>query len=272
MNLSMPPKVQECISALSAERQRCECFAVDLERTEGAVRAAGAEVEQIRARIAEREAELARGEGVIPLEAFPEDGQLARAERQHRILTLRLNAARERLQGSQAEIERLKKAIEAAWLEWGKQEHARALQAFEEAAVNLRDLLITVTVFDTAFPSLRLGVPQVVAGRLSCAEQHDPFSVPEAFISTGDPVWRAKNDPRSTELFEALRIIGNEIERAKFGDGARDRYPTLRERAAESLAAIRSTIQKSLAPPERRLFFGSAERREKEEAAREGRA
>jgi hypothetical protein len=100
LNLSMPPKVQECITALSAERQRCEGFAVDLQKAEEAGRVAEAEVNEIRGRIAEREAELARGDGAIPLEEFPEDGQLARAQRQQRILDLRLKTARERLQGS----------------------------------------------------------------------------------------------------------------------------------------------------------------------------
>ncbi len=214
----IPPKIQFVIQALTKQRQRHTEIVAALQAAESEVSKAGQRVSQLRAHIAQREADLAASGAKIPLEPFPEDAELARAEREQRILALRMNAPREQLKASGAEMERLKGSVDKAWLEFGREGYESALSALEAEAVKLQELLLAVAVFGAAFPSLRLPTPAVVVESVRSEAIRPGFMAPEPLIHTSDPVWVAKNNPQNSEAYAALRATKEEIDRLKAGD------------------------------------------------------
>ena len=163
------PRIRELIQAFVKQRQQHNTITAELEAADAEVREAAGEVRRLKARIEEREVELARSGAVPPEEPFAEEIQLGRAERQERIFGLRANIPRDQLQASQSEIDRLNAELDAAWLEFGKDEHQKALSRFREVALAVREAFGDILVLATVFPSLSLRVPEVGLGDASCS-------------------------------------------------------------------------------------------------------
>lgn len=204
--LAMSPKIQDLIEDLGRQRRERAALSAELEAAQVSLSEAVGEMQTLRASIAAREAELARSGEPIP-EAFTEDTQLAQAERKVRILMMRAEVPREKLRGSQVGILILSGDLEAAWLEFGKQKHQEALQAFEQAARALAEVHGDLWALALLFRPLKLDVPEVVAGNVSAPRN--------PFINTVDPVWNRQNGPERREIYATLSAVRSEIERAK---------------------------------------------------------
>jgi hypothetical protein len=202
------PKVSSLIAAIVRQRGQQEVILAELDAAEADVRATDEELAVLRDRIAGRERDLATSGGPIPETPFPEDLRLLQAERQRRVQVLRVDIPREQLKKSQAAIEELKREVDAAWLEFGKEEHTKALLRFKEAALVLRERCNDILVLRENFQALRIVCPETVA---------EDVSSTRPFIHTGDPVWRATNHIEGLELNGALRALAAEIKRVKAG-------------------------------------------------------
>ncbi|MGB9456958.1 MAG: hypothetical protein WCB12_13000 [Bryobacteraceae bacterium] len=200
------PRVRELVEALHEQRRQHTAILAGVERAEGELRDADAELQNLRTRIAEKEAELARSGAPIPDSGFGEDAQLARAERQRRVLALRLEVPRKKAQQRMAEIVMLKSEIDAAWREFGKVEHHKALLAFGQAAAALAEQYRDLVVWNNIFRALSLPVPEVVV---------EDVLTHGIFINTQDVVWHRKNQPEQRDLYATLSAVRAEIEQAK---------------------------------------------------------
>jgi hypothetical protein len=203
------PKVQEAVEALSEQRRQHTIILAELEGAERELREAGAEVQNLRARVAEKEADLARSGAPLSDAPFGEDIQIAQAERRQRVLALRADIPRGKAQESQERLKWLKGEIETAWLTLGRERHRQAQLSFEQAAISLRERWIDLAVFATVFRSLSLAVPEVVIGNVS--------GQGAAFINCLDPMWCLLNQPEASELYASLRAARAEVEQAKAG-------------------------------------------------------
>jgi hypothetical protein len=207
--LVMPPKIESLIEALKGQRSKRDATVAEQEIAAAELRKVDGELGTLRARVAEREVDLARSGAPIPEAPFPEETQLARLEKQRRVLALRRDMVGERLKESEAQIGRLKGEIDAAWLEFGKEQYQEALQQFEQAALVLRERYGDVAVLATVFRPLHFGVPEVAVGNIST---HG------AYINNLDPVWNRLNEPERRELYASLCSTRAEIEATKAGN------------------------------------------------------
>jgi hypothetical protein len=205
------PRAQELLGALCVERSNHAGIRADLEAAEEAMRAAEGNVARIKDAIAERERELANSGAALPSERFSEDDALLLAERQARIAALRAEGLRTRLQASQTGMDQLGKEITAAWREFGKSEHEKALLEFKEAALMLRERFIDIWVWADLF---RLDVPECVVQNI-CANGPGV-----AFVNSLDRVWRHHNRPEVQPLYGQLTAARADIDRVIKGDGA----------------------------------------------------
>lgn len=204
------PKVREITEALNKARARRAANVAAAEAAEAELREANQATGRIRASIATREAELASTEAPLPAEPFPEDAQLAQAERIGRVRAIRARMAREEAPKSDSEIKRLKGEIDSAWVEFGSSEHGKVLQRFNETALLLQRQFGEITALAVIFRSLHLPVPEVVIS--------DATNVGKAFINTLDLVWNTQHPPEATDPYAALCTAKGEIERVKGGD------------------------------------------------------
>jgi hypothetical protein len=202
------PEVRDLIEVLLRQHAEAKAILAELEEKDADKRAVEKEISTLRTRVAEREAALAISGEPIPEMPFVEDTQLAHAERQRRVRALRADMTRERLKTSQAEIQRLKGEIDAAWLAFGKEAYRKALVDFGEVALQLKERFCDVWVLSSKFPSLRLSIPEVAVG-----DTHTYG----AFINGRDPVWCHRNPCEKRDLHVALTAAACEMERAKAG-------------------------------------------------------
>jgi len=205
---TLAPKVRGLLQALSKQHQQHSTMGVELKAAETEAQKATDEVRRLKVQVAASEAELARSGAALPEGPFTEDIQLARAEREQRILGLRAQMQRERLRTSQAEIDRLKVEIDAAWLEFGKERHQEALSRFEESALALRERFGDILALATIFRGIRLPIPQVMV---------EDVRAHKAFINSLELGWNVKQRPEERDLYIALLAMQNEIEEVKAG-------------------------------------------------------
>ena len=131
------PEIRELITRLRlAGKQHAEIVAEETQAESDANRL-DSELGQARAQLEAAERALAVSGG-IPDEAFLEEAQIQRLERQRRVVLARVSARRERVATSRKAIDDLTRQIDSAWLQLGVDGVRGVLAQFRKTAIALR--------------------------------------------------------------------------------------------------------------------------------------
>ena len=149
------PEVMGAIQELRAARVAQAGIAAEMQPAESALREAETELQRLRARVAERETALAKSDGPLPVEPFEEEPEIARVERQRRVLAARVELCRQRTRESQDVVNGLKGKLAAAWVQFCEGRYREVLARYQEAALAMRALYLELgawreNVFGTA--------------------------------------------------------------------------------------------------------------------------
>jgi hypothetical protein len=209
----------EALKALRAARESEGVAATQTASAESDLTSISGEIGQLKARIAEREMELAESGGPLPADAFPEEADVLRADRQRRVVAARVELCRDRLRESQQNVETRKAGLAAAWHDFCREEYSRAIDLYREAALGLRSQYAALNAWRSFFP------------RGSTADFPNP-----GYLIIEDPLGRQILDrwlvhcemfgeatwkPLAGDLYAALCEVQSQVERAQAGEPAR---------------------------------------------------
>jgi hypothetical protein len=210
-NVIEAPEVRELLAKLAQARE--QHYAIGADKLKAGLEAdrVASEIGQIRSQLDAKEKALAISGG-LPEDAFPEEAQIARLERQQRVVLARVSATQEHVVASRNAINDLMKQLDSAWLQLGVEACQEISIRFREAALALRKVQCEHMAWLWLF-SNKPGIPgwwhaQVIfpAG----GRAWDDHLVDHNLL-TSEEYWR----PLAGELADAIRALYEEVEAAK---------------------------------------------------------
>ncbi|HYW47258.1 MAG TPA: hypothetical protein VE959_30605 [Bryobacteraceae bacterium] len=210
------PELRELMAQLDALHSKHAGIGTQASGADDELRQAEGELARLRARITERELELARSGSAVPEAPFEEDADTARAERRKRVLAARVRLCGEEVSASQAQIDELKHKLESAWVEWGAESYRQGLAQLRAAEIVVRDLYVRVIAWRGMFsgqPASTFPSPGVVVIEDPYARSMVDRFIIHSDMTSIDQIWR----PLAGDLPAALQALRAEIDRAKAG-------------------------------------------------------
>lgn len=205
------PEIRGLMQEIGAARARLEAVTSQAQKAGEELKRAEVTADGLRARVKEREMELARSGDPLPSEPFEEEKLLSRAERAVRVAKARAEMQQDLLKGTQSEIAELQQKLDAAWFQFGNQQFGQARARLAEAAVPLRRLFAEM-----------MGWVHMTGYK---GKGYIPFvAVQAATPVNGSAGWIVQSDlqadsrlcePMASEFYAALRALRTEVEAAK---------------------------------------------------------
>jgi DNA repair exonuclease SbcCD ATPase subunit len=196
---------------IGAARARLAAVTSQAQKAGEELKRAEVAADGLRARVKERELELARSGDPLPSEPFEEEKLLSQAERAVRVAKARAEMQQDLLNGTQSEIAELRRKLDAAWLQFGNQQYEQAKTRLAEAAVPLRKLFAEMIAWvHITGAKGKSYVPQVAVQAATEGNAND------AWIIKSD--WHGDvrlSEPMASEFFAELRALRAEVEAAK---------------------------------------------------------
>lgn len=205
------PKIRGLMKEIGAARARLAAVTSQAQKADEELKRAEGAADGLRARVKERELELARSGDPLPSEPFEEEKLLSQAERAVRVAKARAEMQQDLLNGTQSEIAELQQKLDAAWLQFGNQQFELAKARLVEAAVPLRKLF--AEMMGWLYLTGRKGKSRVPGIAIQAAAEGKGI---DDWILHGD--WHGDlrlAEPMAKEFYAALRTLGSEVEAAK---------------------------------------------------------
>lgn len=210
-NVIEAPEVRELLIKLGQAREQHSAIVADKLKADSEASRVTSEIGQARAQLDAKEKALAISGG-LPDDAFPEEAQIARLERQRRVVLARVSATEERVTASQSVIDDLKKQLDSAWLQLGVEGCREVLDRFRAAALTLRKVQCEHMAWLRLF-SNKPGIPGW--GAAVVVDPCDNGHLVDYRMLHTESYWR----PDAGELADAIRALHNEVEAAKTEPG-----------------------------------------------------
>jgi hypothetical protein len=209
----------EALEGLGAAREMEAAMAAEALSAESGYANIQGELGCLKGRLAEREREVAKTGAPLPIDPFPEEAEIARVDRQRRVVVARLELSRGRLRAAQQDTEDRKTTLRTAWHEFGREEYGRAIAQYREAALGLRSMYAVLTAWRSLFPREAAGkFPN--PGHIAIEDPLGRRIIDRWLIHCedfGDTTWK----PLAGDLYAALCEMQSQVERAQAGEPAR---------------------------------------------------
>jgi hypothetical protein len=212
-------KLRQLLGEITAQHESCAKKTIALQAAEADAAKLSDEMARLERLIQEEDSRIARSGGALPISLMKEEEDLKCAARQLRILQMRAKTAKKDLADCKAAIGTIREEIDAVWEQLGKQIHSDHLDAFEAAALILKDRIMALEAVCFLFAPYRrpatswLKYPNAMA-ELARGQGH--------YFHTTDPVFVAKLKElrQGTDAYKFITGLNAEIRKAKAGAGS----------------------------------------------------
>jgi hypothetical protein len=223
VNVIEAPEVREILMRLRQAREHHLATVADKGKADAEANRVASEIEQARAELERKEKAMAISGG-LPEDAFPEEAQITRLERQQRVALASVSVTQERVTASQMRMDDLSKQLDAAWLQVGVERCRELVASFRQAAMALRkvqcDHMAWLRCFSNKPGIVSLGGAYVVDGTCSSGvTEVNGCLVFNGRLVDGHMLWESEEywRPLSGDLADAIRALHNEVEEARQG-------------------------------------------------------
>lgn len=205
------PEIRGLMKEIGAARARLTAVTSQAQKAGEELTRAEVTADGLRARVKERELDLARSGDPLPSEPFEEEKSLGQAERAVRVAKARAGMQQDLLNGTQSEIAELQQKLDAAWLQFGNQQFELAKARLAEAAVPLRKLF--AEMMGWLYFTGRKGksrVPEIAIQAPAEGKGMDDW-----ILNAGWHSDLRSSEPMAKGFYAALRTLGAEVEAAR---------------------------------------------------------